>query len=154
MHIALCICILLVFLLLFFLLLYLYMYWKFLVHSLQQAGVIWQVLQCICICTFCICICTEKILVRSLQQAGVIWQVLQFSNWQPAISVDAALSLAISAMYLKTLLYFSMFLLCVLLVFHLWVLFFCVFSCPGSSIPDLGHWVTEWVSATFEFLHN
>ena len=29
-----------------------------------------------------------------------------------------------------------------------------VFSCPGSSIPDLGHSLTDWVTATFEFWHK
>ena len=29
-----------------------------------------------------------------------------------------------------------------------------IFSCPGSSIPDLGHWVTDWLTATLEFRHN
>ena len=33
-----------------------------------------------------------------------------------------------------------------------------VFSCPGSSIPDLGQWVSQWVSqsvtATLEFQHK
>ena len=35
-------------------------------------------------------------------------------------------------------------------------LFVClsVFSCPGSSIPDLGQWVTQWVSANLEFCHK
>ena len=26
-----------------------------------------------------------------------------------------------------------------------------LFSCPGSSIPDRGDWVGQWVSATLEF---
>ena len=34
----------------------------------------------------------------------------------------------------------------------------CFFSCPGSSIPDLGQWVTgwlgDWVTATLEFWHK
>ena len=29
-----------------------------------------------------------------------------------------------------------------------------VFSCPGSSIPDLGQWLTEWLPATLEFRHK
>ena len=29
-----------------------------------------------------------------------------------------------------------------------------VFSCPGSSIPDLGQWVGGWVTATLEFWHK
>ena len=27
-------------------------------------------------------------------------------------------------------------------------------SCPGSSIPDLGQWVTDWLTATLEFWHK
>ena len=27
---------------------------------------------------------------------------------------------------------------------HTFPSLFCLFSCPGSSIPDLGHWVTHW----------
>ena len=29
-----------------------------------------------------------------------------------------------------------------------------IISCPGSSIPDLGEWVTHWVTATLEFRHK
>ena len=28
------------------------------------------------------------------------------------------------------------------------------FSCPGSSIPDLGQWLTDWLGATLEFWHK
>ena len=29
-----------------------------------------------------------------------------------------------------------------------------VFSYPGSSIPDLGQWLGQWVAATLEFQHK
>ena len=29
-----------------------------------------------------------------------------------------------------------------------------LFSCPGSSLPDLGQWLTKSLTATFEFWHN
>ena len=29
-----------------------------------------------------------------------------------------------------------------------------LFSCRGSSIPDLGHWVSGWAGATLEFRHK
>ena len=29
-----------------------------------------------------------------------------------------------------------------------------IFSCPGSSIPDLGQWVSQSVTATLEFRHK
>ena len=31
---------------------------------------------------------------------------------------------------------------------------FMFFSCTGSSIPDLGQWVSEWVTVTLEFWHK
>ena len=34
------------------------------------------------------------------------------------------------------------------------ILFPFFFSCPGSSIPDLGQWVSEWLGATLEFWHK
>ena len=35
-----------------------------------------------------------------------------------------------------------------------WVVWLLIFSCPGSSIPDLGQSLTDWVTATLEFLHE
>ena len=29
-----------------------------------------------------------------------------------------------------------------------------IFSCPDSSIPDLGQWLTHWLTATLEFWHK
>ena len=55
--------------------------------------------------------------------------------------------------------------ICLIACYHGWpvdipqpwiyIIFYdCPFSCPASSIPDLGHWVSQWLTATLEFQHK
>ena len=93
--------------------------------------------------------CYVSLFLSSILIFFVVWMMVASGIWN-----ISGICRQISLMFLYILLF--VFLYIMYFVFYLlyFVILYIFFSCPGSSIPDLGHWLTDWLTATLKFRHK